>query len=128
MRLAVPAALIAFCAASPALATGGFECRPVSSAGPSLHLAVGHSVAARPLFAILGERQRPFSTQGSAPQLAIGQVWIDQRYLWLDLTDSNANRFEAKLRATFQPKLRGRPALGTLVRGGRTYRMRCVEA
>jgi hypothetical protein len=53
---------------------------------------------------------------------------MDQRYLWLDLVDAQASRFEAKLRATFQPKLRGRPAIGTLVRNGRSYRVRCIEA
>jgi hypothetical protein len=37
-------------------------------------------------------------------------------------------RFEGKLRARFNPKLRGRPAVGTLARGGKTYRVRCVEA
>jgi hypothetical protein len=60
--------------------------------------------------------------------MTVAQSWIDQRYLWVDLVDSNATRYEARLRAVFQPRLRGRPALGTLVRGGRTYRVRCVEA
>lgn len=58
----------------------------------------------------------------------LGQTWIDSQYLWIDLLDSNRNGFEAKLRATFQPKLRDRPAIGTLLRGGRTYRVRCIEA
>jgi hypothetical protein len=48
--------------------------------------------------------------------------------LWLDLLDAEAMRFEGKLRTSFKPKLRGRPAIGTFVRAGKTYRMRCVEA
>src|SRR3712207_9417133 len=46
--------------------------------------------------------------------LLIGQSWIDRRYLWLDLIDPKGSRFEAKLRATFQPKAKGAQAIGTL--------------
>jgi hypothetical protein len=114
-------AAAALLAASPAFATGGFECRPVTGAGPVLGIAIGHTVAARLFSATLSEGGRKVPVQ-------IGQSWIDSRHLWLDLVDPNATRMEAKLRATFQPRLRGRPAMGTLERGGRTYRVRCVEA
>jgi hypothetical protein len=60
--------------------------------------------------------------------LLIGQSWIDERVLWLDLLDPDAMRYEGRLRAAFQPRQRGRPAVGTFVRNGRTYRVRCVEA
>ncbi|HEX6374396.1 MAG TPA: hypothetical protein VFZ91_01615 [Allosphingosinicella sp.] len=126
MRYAFAAAVLA--CSSPAVATGGFECRPVSGTGPVLTIGVGHAVAARPFNVTLREGSHTLSTQGPRAALEIGQSWIDARYLWLDLTDAGANRFEAKLRTTFQPKLKYRPALGTLVRGGRTYRVRCIEA
>jgi hypothetical protein len=90
-------------------------------------MAVGHTASARPISVTMREGRRTFSTAGPNAPLAVGQSWIDSRYLWLDLTDGNATRHEAKLRATFQPKLRWRPAIGTLVRNGRTYHMRCVE-
>ncbi len=128
MRLALPAAALLACS-SPAFATGGFDCRPVSGAGPRLTVGIGHSISAQPFDVTILEGRRTFSTsrKGAVP-IILGQSWIDDRYLWLDLVDTNANRFEAKLRATFQPKLKGRPAIGTLVRNGRTYRVRCIEA
>ena len=126
MRLALAAAALA--CSSPAFATGGFECRPLSGMGPVLNMVIGHTLSARPVSVILKEGKRTLSTYGPRAPLAIGQSWIDGRYLWLDLTDAGLSRREATLRAIFQPKLRGRPATGTLVRNGRTWRVRCVEA
>ncbi|HEX8621422.1 MAG TPA: hypothetical protein VF718_05570 [Allosphingosinicella sp.] len=117
MKLAFPIALLAAGAASAASATGGLQCRPSSGTGPTLDLVVGHGAGPAVVAARLGGRP-----------MTVAQSWIDSRYLWLDLVDVNATRYEARLRAVFQPKLRGRPALGTLIRGGRTYRVRCVES
>ena len=127
MRFAVLAAALLACS-SPALATGGFECRAVSGTGPILTIGLGHSIAVKPFLVILREGKRTFSTQGPGATLAIGQIWIDNRYFWLDLTDINANRHEAKLRTTYHPKLKWSPYIGTLTRNGRTYRVRCIEA
>ena len=85
-------------------------------------------VSARPLSVTMREGNRAVSTGSGARRLGLGQTWIDGQRLWLDLLDSGATRFEGKLRATFNPKLRGRPAIGTFVRGGKTYRVRCIEA
>ena len=126
MRLAFTAAALA--CSSPALATGGFECRPVSGPGPALVMTIGHTLSAIPVSVTLREGGRTLSTYGPSAPLVIGQSWFDERYLWLDLTDASLSRREAKLRAVFQPKLRGRPAIGTLVRNGRTFKVRCVEA
>jgi hypothetical protein len=117
MKLTLPLALLALAAASPASATSGLHCRPVAGAGPTLDLVVGHGAGPALVAARIG----------GAPA-TIAQGWIDGRLLWVDLVDSGATRYEAKLRAVFQPRLRGRPALGTLVRGGRTWRVRCVES
>ncbi len=129
MRYALPAALVVLAAASPASATGGFTCRPVSGSGPILSLGFGHAIAS-PVFVARIEEKKAVLRAGGAPAdpLRIGQSWIDGRHLWLDLVDANATRFEAKLRAAFQPQLKGRPAIGTLVRNGRTYRVRCEES
>jgi len=128
MRYAVPAALLAL-AASPAFATGGFTCLPVSGAGPSVSLGLGHAISSPVFVAQIREGKRVLLASGSAKDpIRIGQSWIDRQYLWLDLVDANATRFEAKLRAVFQPKLKGRPAVGTLVRGGRTHKVRCIES
>ena len=117
MKLAIPFAIAAAALAGPALATSGLQCRPTSGSGPALDLVVGHGAG-------------PVLVQArlAGEPMAVAQSWIDARYLWLDLVDADASRYEAKLRAVFQPRLRGRPALGTLERGGRTYRVRCVES
>ena len=117
MKLAFPIALALAAAAAPAFATSGLQCRPRGGPGPTLDLVVGHGAGPALVAARLGGKP-----------MTVAQSWIDQRYLWLDLVDSNATRYEARLRAVFQTKLRGRPALGTLVRAGRTYRVRCVES
>ena len=117
MRIAMAAAAAALLGSSPSFATSGLRCTPVAGKGPALDLIIGHGAGSAVVSARLG---------GQA--LSIAQSWIDSRYVWLDLTDAPALRYEAKLRAVFQPRLKGRPAVGTLVRNGRTYRVRCVEA
>ena len=129
MRLVFAAAAALVCA-GPAFATGGMDCRPVRGRGPALHLVVGHAVAP----ALVSVRMTDGLSYNSGDErmgsrgLAIARSWLDDRRLWLDLADPNLTRFEGRLRAAFQPKLRGRPAVGTFVRNGRTYQMRCVEA
>ncbi|HET9640600.1 MAG TPA: hypothetical protein VFP12_15480 [Allosphingosinicella sp.] len=117
MKLPHIVALLFLAAPGAALATSGLTCRPASGAGPTLDLVIGHGAGPAIAGARLDGRPAP-----------VAQSWVDSRYLWLDLTDPNATRYEAKLRAVFRPRLRGRPALGTLARGGRVYKMRCVEA
>jgi hypothetical protein len=129
MRLArAAAALLASGLATPALATGGYECRPVSGSGPMLALVIGHDAGSAIVGARLASGRTVRSTYDPDAPLRIGQGWIDGQHLWLDLTDAAAMRYEARLRATFQPRLRGRPATGTLVAGGRNWRVRCTEA
>lgn len=126
----VLAALAASLPAS-ALATSGYRCAPVSGRGPVLHLVIGHGVAPQIVAARLDDGSRRFETQGAGeapPTLALMQGWIDDQRLWLDLADANAQEWQGRLRATFQPRLRGRPAIGTFTRSGRTHRVRCVES
>ena len=128
MRLAFAAAALAW--AGPAFATGGIDCRPARGNGPALHLVIGHGVVP----SLVSVRMNDGLAYNSSRErmgsrgLAIARSWLDERHLWLDLADPGLTRFEGRLRATFQPRLRGRPAIGTFVRGGRTYAMRCVEA
>lgn len=128
MRYAVAAA--AFACSSPVFATGGLECRPIEGTGPRLHLVIGHAVAP----SLVSVRMTDGLSYNSGNErmgsrgLAIARSWLDDRLLWVDLADPNLKRFEGRLRATFQPKLRGRPAVGTFVRNGRTWRVRCIEA
>lgn len=128
MRYVLAAAALA--CSGPALATGGLECRPIRGPGPTLHLVIGHAVAP----ALVSVRMTDGLSYSSGDErmgsrgLAIARSWLDDRLIWVDLADPNLTRFEGRLRAAFQPRLRGRPAVGTFVRNGRTYRVRCVEA
>jgi hypothetical protein len=128
MRYVLAAAALA--CAGPAFATGGILCRPVQGKGPALHLVIGHGVTPSLVSVRMTDglsynsgRER-MGSQG----LAVARSWIDETRLWLDLADPAVTRFEGRLRATFQPKQRGRPAVGTFARNGRTYEVRCVEA
>jgi hypothetical protein len=129
MRIAAATGLVLLALATPAAATRGMRCAPVAGSGPVITLSFGAGLAGVQL-----EDGRTLLSTGAfvqsrpARRMTVGQSWVDERYLWLDLLDSNSNRYEGRLRATFQPRVRGRPAIGTLVRNGRTYRMRCVEA
>ncbi|HYE29126.1 MAG TPA: hypothetical protein VEA61_12980 [Allosphingosinicella sp.] len=128
MRLAFAA--VALACSGPALATGGISCRPVQGTGPTLHLVIGHAVAPSIVSVRMGDgvAYNSGNERMGSHGLAIARSWLDDRILWLDLADPNLTRFEGRLRAVFQPKVRGRPAVGTFVRNGRTWRVRCVEA
>lgn len=113
--------------ATSAQATGGLVCRPVSGAGPTLSLVIGRGASSVIAGANLRQGHGWRSTFAKADGLTIAQSWIDEERLLLDLADANAMWFEARLRARFVREGRQRPAIGTLVRSGRTYRVRCVE-
>ena len=129
MRLAVMTGLLLLITSAPAAATQGMRCAPVSGAGPVITMSIGQQL----LDVHLEDGRTRLTTRGpnqrsTTQPMTIGQSWIDARYLWVDLLDANADRYEGRLRATFQPRQRGRPAVGTFVRNGRTWRVRCVEA
>jgi len=130
MRIPATAALLLFVSASPALATAGLLCRPVRGDGPTLSLVIGHGIGNGVAGANLFEAGRDRSTFREADDLALGQSWIDRQRVWVDLTDRNALRYEGRLRVAFEPPRRRQSttALGTFVRNGRTYRVRCEEA
>ena len=123
-------AAAALVCSTPALGTGGFECRPISGPGPRVTVGFGHSaIAVRPFQASIGEGKRMLIANGRpGDPIRIGQSWIDRQYIWLDLVNANSTRFEARIRATIQPKYKYPVGIGTLVRNGRTYRVRCIEA
>ena len=109
-------------AATPAFATGGFDCRTTDRSGIRMSGTIGH-VAGSPLVAAqlhLGSRR--LSTTGPEPQAAIGRSWIDSREIRVDLIDAQATRFEAQLRARIMTRT---GATGTLARDGETHPVRC---
>ena len=123
MRHAITAAIAALAFATPALATGGFECRATDRSGLAVAGVLGHGIASPLVSARLVEGGRTLSTTGDRPALSIAQSWIDSREIRLDLVDPNATRFEARLRARIMLRNQG---TGTLVRKGRTHPVRCM--
>jgi len=127
MRYASIAAVAALAISTPALATGGLQCRTTDRSNIQLDIVIGHGSVSAITGVQMSQGKRRWGGTAGDP-LIVAQSWIDGQRLWLDLVDAQGMRYEGKLRATFNPKLKGRPALGTLVRNGRTYRIRCVEA
>ena len=123
--VAAAAFLPALFAASPAHATQGLLCRPVSGSGPSLGLvlAAGGGVAG----ANLTEGGALRSSFRERDGLAVRQSWIDEARVWVDLTDPQRLRDEGRLRGSFVRRGRSTHVTGTFVRNGRVYRVRCAE-
>ena len=129
MRPALAAALAAATfVSSPAHATQGLLCRPATGTGPSLNVVIGSGVSSVIVGATLIEGRAARSTMGERAPLAVGQSWIDPQRLWIDLTDANALRYEARLRLLWSGRGRARHLAGTLERNGRVYRVRCIES
>ena len=117
LLLPLPLALMA----SPAVATGGFHCRAADGSNIAMSGTIGHVIAAPLVGAALHLGERTLSTTDQSPQVAIGRSWIDEREIRVDLVDAQFMRFEAQLRA----RVTRDGAVGTLVREGRTHRVRC---
>ena len=123
-RSLIPAlfALPLLFAATPALATGGFDCRATDGSGLAIAGTVGHTLAAPLVGARLQVGEQRLSTTDENPQITVGRSWIDEREIRVDLVDTNATRFEAQLRARIDA--RGE-ATGSLVRDGISHPVRC---
>ena len=129
MKLAIATALAFVTFAAPGSATAGLQCRPVGNGGPVLNIVLGEGPVRAVTGISLHERHRILTTphRPDGDPLVIAQSWIDHQHLWMDLVDAEGIRYEGKLRARFNQRLRGRPAIGTLTRNGRTYHVRCKE-
>lgn len=127
MRIAFALALSSLALASPAIATGGLLCKPISGPGPWLSLTIGHGYAPSIVCANLKEGGPWISACQPEGRLAVARRWLDRQRVWVDIIDQRNGRDEAKLRAIVQPKQRIHTALGTLTRRSRTYKVRCVE-
>ena len=117
--LAMPLLLVP----TPALATGGFDCRTTDGSNILMSGTIGRVIGAPLIAAHLRVGEQPtLSTTDPEPQIAIVRSWIDEREIRVDLVDPQVERFEAQLRAR---TARGGRATGTLVRGGVTHPVRC---
>lgn len=109
--------------AAPAAATGGYSCATTGAAPLRLAIVTAHGVVPVVAQVRLTERGRTLSSAAPRAQLLIAQSWIDTRELKLDLTDTNLQRYEARLRARITGPL---TAVGTVTRNGATRPIRCT--
>ena len=109
-------------AATPAFATGGFDCRTTDGSNILMSGTIGRVIGAPLIAAQLRLGDETLATTDPEPRIAIARSWIDTSEIRVDLADPQAERFEAQLRARTTP--RG-TATGTLVRAGVTHPVRC---
>ena len=109
-------------AATPAFATGGFDCRTTDRSNIVMSGTIGRVIGSPLVAAHLRLGDRALSTTDPEPPLVIARSWIDARELRVDLADPQVERFEAQLRARIG---RRGGATGTLVRDGVTHPVRC---
>ena len=113
--LALPVAL-AF--ATPAQATGGFGCRTAGANPIVVSVGFGHTAGSQ----LLKDVTR-LSDRGRNIPVIAPQWWFDGTELRLLLTDPNAMRREAIIKA----RRNGQVYDGNLWRGGKRYWVRCRE-
>ena len=126
MRYSLSATLGALLfAATPAHATQGLLCRPLSGVGPRLSLVIG---AGGIVGASLDEKGEWVSTLARSPSLILAQAWIDREQVLADLADSKWDRV-ARLRVRFEPPVPRQPAAATgrLELRGHSFAVRCVQ-
>ena len=116
LRLATAAILLAGSAA--AQATGGMQCRTAGRAPIHVSLGFGHVPGA----ALLQDALR-LTDNGRRVAVRAPQWWFDERELRLVLTDPQAQRREAVIKA----RRHGRTYDGTLWRLGKSHWVRCRE-
>ena len=109
---------LALLIAAPAQTTGGLVCNTSGQRPVTLALVISHTAVPAVVSARLDEggREVPVMT---------AQSWLDTDEVRVDLTDRNAMRHEARLRATWRS--RSRSYDGTLWRGGQRRWVRCRE-
>lgn len=104
--------------ATPAWATGGLICSTAGSRPVTLALVISHTAVPAVVSARLDENGRDVPVMTA-------QSWLDPSEVRIDLTDRNAMRHEARVRATWRAKSRSYD--GTLWRGGKRRWVRCQE-
>ncbi|MEL7690375.1 hypothetical protein [Citromicrobium bathyomarinum] len=103
--------------ASPAHATGGFQCRTAASPRIEITLAFGHTAGS-------GLFSRRLRVDGKEIAVDAPQWWLDDDELRVVLTDTQANERLAVVKA----KRKGRAYDGSVVYRGKSHWVRCYES
>jgi hypothetical protein len=123
MKRSLLLALPLLFAATPAFATGGFDCRTTDGSDIMMSGTIGRVIGTPLVAAHLQVDGRTLGTNDPEPQIAIARSWIDQHEIKVDLVEGQAERFAAELRVRLTRRGDGN---GTLVRDGRTYQVYCT--
>jgi hypothetical protein len=123
MKVATLLAAATLFAAAPTFATSTIECNAAGRARLGFYLNVGSGPGQAISGVHLFEGRTEVTAGLNRTSPAIAQSWIDERDLRLDLIDSNAEHYVARLNAR---KTRQDTYVGTLVYNGRTYPMTCT--
>jgi hypothetical protein len=107
--------------ATPAWATQGFLCRTVAPEGVTVSVVIGTLGIAG---AALRDGERTFSSFGTGAVL--GQHWVDERALMLDLLSEDQTERIARLRVGMSGPLESRTLTGRLEYAGRRWRTVCA--
>ena len=118
MKSMIGFAALALIAAAPAQASGGLMCRTAGPRPVTLALVVSHTAVP----AVVSTR---LTDNGRAIPAQTAQSWLDPTELRIDLTDRNAQRHEARLRATWRAGSRSYD--GSIWRDGQRRWVRCRE-
>jgi hypothetical protein len=103
--------------ASPAHATGGFQCRTAASPSIEITLAFGHTAGS-------GLFSQHLRVDGKGIPAVAPQWWLDDDQLRVVLTDTQANERLAIVKA----KRNGDAYDGSVVYQGRRHWIRCRES
>ena len=108
---------------TPALATGGFDCRTTDGSDILMSGTIGRVIGSPLIAAHLRIANQPtLGTTDPEPRIYILRSWIDARDIWVDLAEATPEEFAAQLRVRIGA--RG-TATGTLLRNRRTHPVRC---
>ena len=110
--------------ATPAFATGGFDCRASDEDNIRLTIVTGHGVAPTVAQVRFSDGRRSFSTVGEGEPIVVAQSWLDNTGVKIDLVDAQVQNYVARLRLSFVA--RGANAVGDLYYEDRRIRVSCT--
>ena len=108
--------------AAPAAATQGFACRTTAPEGVTMSVVIGSLGVVGATLTNGGERLSSFDDGG----LVLGQNWVDERALLLDLLSPDHRERVARLRVGLGGALESRELTGWLEYAGRRWRTVCA--
>lgn len=77
--------MMAFCAGSPAMATGGYSCLATDKSGIEFHATVSRTIIPNVVGVIFIADKKEYTTNGENAPWMLAQSWIDKNQAMFDL-------------------------------------------